>query len=45
MPDYGRMRLQVRRAGLKTQSVNLPYPWHEDHAFESVEDQGDRPRL
>ena len=37
MPDYGRMRLQVRRAGLMTQSVNLPYPWHEDHVFEAVE--------
>ena len=29
MPDYGRMRLQVRRPGVKTQSINLPYAWEE----------------
>lgn len=29
MPDYGRMRLQVRRPGIKTQSMNLPFAWEE----------------
>ena len=29
MPDYGRMRLQVRRPGVKTQSMNLPFAWEE----------------
>ena len=37
MPDYGRMRLQVRLPGVKTQSVNLPYPWDEEHVFDAVE--------
>ena len=29
MPDCGRMRLQLRVEGLKTQSMNLPYAWEE----------------
>lgn len=37
MPDYGRMRLQYRRPGVKAQSINLPYPWEEQHAFDAVE--------
>ena len=29
MPDCGRMRLQLRAPGHKTQSMNLPYAWEE----------------
>ena len=36
MPDYGRMRLQVRRPGVKTQSINLPYSWEEAHWLDAV---------
>jgi hypothetical protein len=37
MPDYGRMRLQVRRPGVKTQSINLPYAWEEAHWVDALE--------
>ena len=36
MPDYGRMRLQVRRPGVKTQSINLPYAWEEAHWVDAL---------
>ncbi|WP_232197265.1 integrase [Synechococcus sp. CB0205] len=37
MPDCGRMRLQLRVEGLKTQSMNLPYAWEEANWVDALQ--------